>query len=131
MSGSVESTISEVAARLGINRNALSRLIYNESRGNPFVGMSRDNYTAGIGQISRAVWQKYSKIPYEEASKPQFYKNNIFIAALYLKENYIRFGNWTDALAAYNVGANALIQIKKGQRKMPTITKNYIKNFKG
>jgi len=130
MAQSVENAISQIASEERVNRNALERLIYNESRGNPYVGMNNSNYSAGISQISRVVWKKYSNLPYAEASKPKYWKQNMRIGAKYLKENYQRFGNWKDALSAYNMGATALQKVKLGQRNMPIIAQNYIKNFK-
>ncbi len=130
MAGSIESAISRVASRVGVNRNALERLIYNESRGNPYVGMDKSNYSAGIAQVSRVVWKQYSKLPYSEASKPEYYEQNITVAAQYLKENYKRFGNWKDSLAGYNQGITAWGQVKLGKRKPSPITLKYIKNFK-
>ncbi len=130
LAGSIESAINRVAAKIGINRNALERIIYNESRGNPNVGMDKSNYSAGIAQISRAVWAKYSKLPYSSASKPEYYEQNMMVAAQYLKENYKRFGNWRDSMAGYNQGITAWTQVLAGKRKPSKITLNYIKNFK-
>lgn len=107
----------------------MERIIYNESRGNPSVGFNKTRYSAGIAQISKAVWRSYSKLPYSEAANPQYFEQNIDIAAKYLRENYLRFGNWKDALMAYNVGPTALQNIKKGKRKLPLITQNYINGF--
>jgi soluble lytic murein transglycosylase-like protein len=116
---------------VGISRNALERVIFNESRGNPYVGMDKSNYSAGIAQISRTVWKTYSKLPYEESANAKYYEQNITIAAQYLKMLYNRFGNWKEALQAYNVGPTALTQIKAGLRKLPKITQRYTQNFKG
>jgi len=48
------------------------------------------------------------------------------IGAKYLKEQYNHFGNYRDALAAYNMGATALTMFKLGKRIMPSITQRYI-----
>ena len=130
MAGSIESAISRVAATTGVNRNALERVIFNESRGNPHIGMNKTNYSAGIAQVSKAVWEKYSKIPFSQATDPKNYEHNMMIGAKYLKENYKKFGNWVDAMKAYNVGPTALQKIKQGNRQLPKTTQNYIKNFK-
>lgn len=129
MVASIETTINKIAIKVGVNRNALERLIYNESRGNPNVGMNKSNYSAGIAQLSSAVWHKYTKLPYAEAINPNRYELNIMIGAKYLKENYRIFGNWTNALMGYNMGTNALLQAMHGQRKIPKITQQYVKNF--
>jgi soluble lytic murein transglycosylase-like protein len=93
--------------------------------------MDKTNYSAGIGQVSRTVWKTYSKLPYAEATEPKFYEENMEVAARYLKENYKRFGDWTNALAAYNSGPGAWEQVKQGTRKPSPITLHYIQGFKG
>lgn len=126
MSGAVESAISKAAIKTGVNRAALERVIYNESRGNPAIGMDSKNYSAGIGQISRVVWRKYTSLPYSDAADPAYYETNIEIAAKYLKENYRRYHTWKLAMAAYNEGPGTLNKILKGERDYSPITKKYI-----
>lgn len=111
---------------MGVDRNALERLVWNESRGNINVGMDKSNYSAGVAQISRKVWQSYSNLPYSDAAKPQYYKQNINIAAEYLKANYQRFGSWKLALAAYNEGPTTLSKVLAGKRGLSPITQKYI-----
>ncbi len=90
------------------------------------MGMDPYNYSAGVAQISRAVWKSYSNLPYSDAAKPQFYKQNIMVSAEYLKALHSRFGSWRLAMAAYNEGPGALDQILSGHRKMSPITQRYI-----
>ena len=118
-----------MAAKVGVNRNALERLVYNESRGRINVGMDITNYSAGIAQISRKVWRSYSKLPYADAAKPQYYKDNLYVAAQYLKANYKEFGSWRAALAAYNEGPTILHKVLEGQRQLSPITQRYIADF--
>ena len=113
-----------------MNPKALERLIYNESRGNPAVGIDKSNYSAGIGQVSRAVWRKYTDLPYIDSADPKYYETNMRVAAKYLKENYNYFGNYKEALMAYNMGKSALIQAKHGLRNIPKVTQAYVSNFK-
>lgn len=93
--------------------------------------MDASNYSAGIAQISRKVWQSYSNLPYSDAAKPEYYKENIAIAAEYLKSNYHRFGSWKLALEAYNMGPTALTQVLQGQRNLAPITAQYVAGFSG
>lgn len=104
-------------------------MIYNESKGNYNTGFDKHHYSTGIAQISKSVWEQYSKIPYEHAGDKKYWVENLTIGAKYLKENYNKFGNWIDALSAYNMGPNALRQYQQGLRQMPKITQNYIKGF--
>lgn len=105
------------------------RLIYNESRGNYNVGFDKQHYSTGIAQISKTVWEQYSRIPFSHAGDKKYWIENLSVGAKYLRENYERFGNWKDALSAYNMGPTALIKYKQGLRDMPAITQNYIKGF--
>lgn len=54
-------------------------------------------------------------------------------AARYLKKQYdwTKKRGWVDAVAAYNWGAGNVNQWRDGARKMPTETKNYVKNILG
>lgn len=109
-----------------MDKAALQRVVWNESRGNPFVGMDKSNYSAGIAQISRAVWRTYSSLPYADAANARYYKQNIEVAAKYLKALYNQFGSWKLAMAAYNEGPNNLNKILRGQRGLSPITVKYI-----
>ena len=129
MGGNVELAISQSASRYGINRKALERVVWNESRGNIKAGMNGSNYSAGVAQISRSVWRSYSNLPYADASKPMYYQQNIDVAAQYLKALHKRFGNWTIAIAAYNEGPTLMRRILSGQRGLSPITQKYIAGF--
>ena len=93
--------------------------------------MDRSNYSAGIAQISRAVWSTYSRLPYAAAADANFYKQNIFVAAQYLSALHKQFGDWRTTLAAYNSGPNAIKQYLHGKRKLSPITVRYIAGFTG
>lgn len=107
--------------KYSIPKNLLARVAYQEShfRGDIIHGpyMSK----AGAKGIMQIVpkwhpdvnpWEPSEAIPY---------------AGMYLKKLYVRFGNWKDALAAYNWGPTNLARFKKGDLKtMPLETRNYI-----
>lgn len=118
-----------MAARVGVDRNALERLIWNESRGNPAIGMDKSNYSAGIGQVSRLIWRTYSKLPYTDAVKPEKFEENISVAAQYLKHNYKHYGSWRLALAGYNEGETVLNKVLRHERDLSPITKKYIEGM--
>lgn len=122
----MEAAVTKVATNIGVNRNILERLIWNESRGNLKTGMDPTNYTAGIGQVSRQVWKQYSNLPYSDASDPRFYMENLTVAAQYLKQMHGQFGDWVTALAAYNEGPGIMQQILAGKRGLSPITQRYI-----
>lgn len=122
----MEAAITKISTRVGVDRNILERLIWNESRGNARVGMDATNYSAGIGQVSRAVWRQYSTLPYSDAADPRFYMENLTVAAQYLKQMHNQFGDWRTALAGYNEGPGVIQQILAGKRGLSAITQRYI-----
>lgn len=126
MSQSVENAITRIAIRVGVERNILERLIYNESRGNINVGMDRSNYSAGIAQVSRLIWRTYSDLPYSTASKPEYFEENIETAAKFLKHNFDVYDDWPIALAAYNAGETVTNQVLQGKRNFAPVTLKYI-----
>jgi hypothetical protein len=126
LSGNIEAAITKVATRVGVERSALERLVWNESRGNIAVGMDVSNYSAGIGQISRRVWSHYSTLPYSDAANPRYYMENLTVAAQYLHDMHSQFGDWRTALAAYNSGPGVIQQVLAGKRNLSYITQRYI-----
>lgn len=125
----VEATITKIALIDGVDHDALERIIYNESRGNINVGWDSAHYTQGIAQVSAAVWEKYTNIPWNLASDPSYYEENINVAAEYLKSLYNRFGSWKIALAAYNEGPGNMVRILRGEKELSPITQSYISGF--
>ena len=93
--------------------------------------MDPSNYSAGIAQISRAVWNNYTKLPYKDAADPKFYKENMEISAKYLKSLEMRFGNWRLALMAYNMGPGNLHAYLNGRHALSPITVRYVAGFGG
>lgn len=126
MSLSVEETITNVSMQVGVPRNTLERLIYNESRGNMNVGWDSAHYSQGIAQVSQPVWNRYANVPWRDAGNPDNYQENIMVAAMYLKDQYNTFHSWPLAMAAYNQGPNAVKQVLAGRRTMSPITQRYI-----
>lgn len=115
--------------QLGVDRNALERLVYNESGGNINVGWDPGHYSQGVAQVSKAVWDEYSHVPWSQAGNPDDYQENITVAAMYLRDQDRRFGSWQLALAAYNEGPGTLDQVLSGRRSLSPVTQNYIAGF--
>lgn len=117
-----------MASQVGVDRNVLERLVYNESRGNPAIGWNKGgkHYSAGIAQVSAGVWRTYSRQPYAEALDPKYFEENLTVAAQYLKHNYQLYGTWRLALAAYNEGETVMNKVLAGKRQLSPITQRYI-----
>lgn len=122
----MDQAISRIATRIGVDKDILARVVWNESRGNKAIGMDKTNYSAGIGQISRGVWSRYSKLPYSLAADPSYYEQNLEVSARYLKDNYRKYGSWRLAMEAYNEGPGTLNQILAGKRGLSPITQKYV-----
>ena len=54
---------------------------------------------------------------------------SIYYAGRYMRENYDRFGTWSEALAAYNWGPTALAE--HGLANAPEETRNYVTAITG
>ena len=122
----MSAAITQIATTVGVDRNILARVVWNESRGNINVGMDHSNYSAGVAQISRTVLKSYSNLPFSDAGKSQFYKQNITVAASYLKDLHKRFGSWKLAMEAYNQGPTAITKVLHGRRRLSPITARYV-----
>jgi hypothetical protein len=53
-------------------------------------------------------------------------QTNIDAGTAYIGQLYKQFGNWGDALAAYNAGPNRWAQVKAGTREAPRETQAYV-----
>ncbi len=104
--------------------------MYNESKGNINIGSDPTGYTQGVGQVSKDVWDKYSKISYNLAGNPKYYQENLNVSAHYLKDLTHQFGNYTLGLMAYNMGPGNLTKYLLGKRHLPKITEKYVQGFK-
>lgn len=87
--------ISEASSKYGVPANLLSSLLNVESGYNP--NAHNDSGATGIAQFMSSTAQDLGIDP----SDP---RQSIDGAARYLKQNYDQFGNWEQALEAYNGG---------------------------
>lgn len=53
-------------------------------------------------------------------------QDNLNGGAKYLRQMYDKFGNWSDALAAYNAGPGRVAKVKAGTSTLPSETKSYV-----
>lgn len=95
------------------------------------MGWDSSHYSQGIAQVSEPVWEKYTIVPWNLASDPNYYEENINVAAEYLKSLYNMFGSWKLALEAYNEGPGNMLKILKGEKELSPITKAYVSGFEG
>jgi soluble lytic murein transglycosylase-like protein len=113
--------IRENEKKYNMPPNLLARVAYQESHYRDDIINGPYTSSAGAQGIMQIVprwhpnvnpWNPDEAIPY---------------AAKYLHKLMKRFGNWKDALAAYNWGPTNLSRFKKGELVvMPKETKNYV-----
>jgi len=111
--------IAQSEARHNIPSGMLERLLWQESRYRDDIITGRVKSPAGatgIAQFMPATAREYGIDPLNVAQ-------SINAAGLYLRRLHNRFGNWTEALAAYNWGQGNVS--RKGLAQAPRETRNY------
>lgn len=111
--------IAQAEQANGIPKDVLARLLYQEShyREDIITGKTTSPVGAlGIAQFMPATAQDMGIDPLDPAQA-------IPAAGRYLATLYRRFGNWTEALAAYNWGAGNVA--RKGLANAPAETRTY------
>lgn len=112
-------TIRNAEIQYSLPENMLARLLYQESHYRPEIinGTKKSSAGAlGIAQFMPATAKEMGIDPLDP-------NQAIPAAAKYLKGLYNRFGNWQEALAAYNWGQGNVS--RKGIDQAPTETRNY------
>lgn len=112
-------TISATESRYGLPADMLARLLYQESRYRPDIisGATRSPVGAlGIAQFMPATAAELGIDPLNPAQA-------IDGAGRYLSRLFQSFGNWSEALAAYNWGMGNVQ--RKGLAAAPRETRNY------
>ncbi|MCK9991394.1 MAG: hypothetical protein RugAbin2_02408 [Rugosibacter sp.] len=111
--------VSAAESRYSLPDGMLARLLWQESRYREDIinGSTRSPVGAmGIAQFMPATAKEFGIDPLNPAQA-------IDAAGKYLSRLYGRFGNWSEALAAYNWGQGNVA--RKGLAKAPAETRNY------
>ena len=111
--------------KYGIPNNYLAKLLNAESAFRPDIitGQKRSSTGAtGIAQFMPATAAELGVNPVDPMQ-------SIDGAGRYLNQLYAQFGNWTEAIAAYNWGSGNVQ--KKGLAKAPQETINYVQKIAG
>jgi soluble lytic murein transglycosylase-like protein len=111
--------IAAAEAKHGIPSTMLERLLWQESRYRADIIDGRVKSpvgAAGIAQFMPATAREFGIDPLNPAQA-------IDAAGRYLRRLHNRFGNWTEALAAYNWGQGNVS--RKGLSQAPRETRNY------
>lgn len=109
MAYALKNNIEDLAKAGGIPQNLLTGLLATESG-----GKNRTSPTGATGpwQTTRAFREQHAKI-----LKEGNYSETAFVQAVIkdLQDNYKKFGNWADAIMAYNGGAGGVDAFKAGR----------------
>ncbi len=109
--------IAETAAStFGVPPNILKGVISQESAWNPYAVSGVGAY--GLAQLMPKTAIGLGVNPYDPAQ-------NIQGGARYLAQMFAKYGNWNDALKAYNVGPGNYDKILAGTKVEPAETANY------
>jgi len=115
--------IITTALAKGIPVNYFVALGYTESRFNVnAVGVNKDasdnilSYDYGVFQLNSNTFKDYGK------DYLMRLENNVSLAADYLKNKYIQYGNWYEALLSYNAGNTEIIKNKTVRHFVSVLT---------
>ena len=117
--GDIDTWITEAAQRYGIPENIFRKLVQAESGGNPNALSSAN--AMGLTQLMPDTAAEMGVNPWDP-------HENLLGGAKYLRQQYDRFGNWRDALAAYNAGPGA---VESGKAWGYSETQNYVQKILG
>ena len=120
-----QDAIQGAQTKYGIPSNYLAKLLHAESSYDPAIISGQRKSSAGavgIAQFMPATAAELGVNPTDPMSA-------IDGAGRYLSQLYAQFGNWPEAIAAYNWGAGNVQ--KKGLAKAPTETVNYVQKIAG
>ena len=119
--------LAAAESQYGIPSGLLSRIAYQESsfQTNVINGTTPSSAGAlGMMQLEPEFFSSVQvPVPFTDADT----QAQITQAAQLLSSDYAEFGNWADAVAAYNAGAGTVSQYLSGQlASLPTETQNYV-----
>lgn len=103
------SEFTKVSKKYGVPMNWLAAVIKHESHWNPTI-VNPKNKDTGLGQHTVPFIKQYRKQfekEYGHAYDPKRPYDNLHMTAMGLADLHKQFGNWEDAITAYNNGATA------------------------
>ena len=121
--GRYDPIIADASRRFGVPENRIRAVMGVESGGRADAVSPKG--AAGLMQVMAPTYADLAK---RHGFGPDRFDptNNIMAGTAYLGEMYERFGNWDEALGAYNAGPGRMRQVKAGQRGMPAETRAYV-----
>lgn len=118
--------LNDASKQYSLPENLLARVAMQESSFNPKIISGEIKSPAGAVGLMQIVPKWHPNV------NPTDPVASIYYAAKFLRDLYKQFGNWKDALSAYNWGSGNLTKFKNGQIKtMPRETINYYTKILG
>ncbi len=116
-----QSMFDGATKKYSLPKNLLARVAYQESRFRPDIISGEFPSSAGAQGIMQIIPRWHPGVDPLNPSEAIYY------AASYLKKLYLRFGSWSEALAAYNWGPTNLAKYLSGDKSaIPKETQNYV-----
>jgi soluble lytic murein transglycosylase-like protein len=122
MTPSTSAKIVTAAAQYGVPPDLALRVATQESGGRQAAVSSAG--AIGVMQLMPATAAGLGVDPYNEDA-------NIAGGMKYLSQMYGRYGDWNDAVAAYNAGPGTIDKVLAGLRDLPAETVNYLSRILG
>ena len=119
-------TLAAAEQANGIPSGLLSRIAYQESSFSTNVINGTEPSSAGALGIMQLEPEYFSSVQVPTPFTAADTTAQINQAAAFLAGLYASFGNWTDAVAAYNAGEGTIEAVLAGTETLPTETANYI-----
>lgn len=113
---------AEMETKYELPRGLLSRVAWQESRFRADIITGETRSPAG----AVGIMQFMPGTAAELGINPLVPEQAIPAAARYLRALRREFGNWPDALAAYNWGAGNVYKWRRGEKTLPEETRDYI-----
>jgi soluble lytic murein transglycosylase-like protein len=124
-----KTAIESASKKHNIPENLLTRLLYQESKFDPDVISGKKKSRAGAIGIAQFMPDTAASVSEVGNVDPYDPVSSIYGAAHYLDNLYKEFGNWRDAVAAYNFGRGNVAAGKLPEA--PAETQNYYRQILG
>lgn len=115
--------VESAAERYGVPPALVNSVIGVESGGQAGAVSGK-----GAGGYMQLMPDTFAELQKKHGLGPDRFdpETNINAGTAYMAQLYKQFGNWPDALAAYNAGPNRWAQVKAGTREAPRETQAYV-----
>ena len=121
--GGYDAIVAAASRKYGVPEATIRAVMQTESSNRPDAVSPKG--AAGLMQLMAPTYQEIAKR--EGLGSDRFDPtSNIYAGTAYLRQNFDQFGNWRDALGAYNAGPGRWSDVKAGRASVPAETRNYI-----